>query len=649
MKKLLSVFLLLFRFSYATTYYVSNSGNDAANGISASTPFATFSKANSVVAPGDIVRFKKGDTFYGNNSITKSGTAANPIVWDAYGVGANPVFTGFMSVEGWKNEGGGMYSFVDGALPAVVNVVTVNGIPVGRGRWPKKGYRTYTGHVTNTSITDPLLPDNPSFIGAELVVRKNQFITDRRTITGQSAGVISYSGGGYNAVDNFGYFIQNHPSVCTSLGDWCYDVKAKKLYMFFGNASPSDFKVQVSMADRNITMSNTRYHTFKNLDFEGANLQNVIGQPVSNIAFENCNFRLAGQYAIWYLEGSTNVTIDKCSFADMMNNGIQGISGSKDWSITNNKFERIFQINGANMSGDGMGNAIYVDGDNTMIDGNIIKNVGFNGIYFKGNNVTVQHNFIDTFCNLKQDGGGIYTYSEGQKTFIPRSIQDNIILNGIGAVDGLAHLNYALTDQGAYGIYLDDFTSQVEVKNNTIANCSRAGIFIHNGHDITLANNILFHNYSGIYYERGTLKGALIRTVNTTGNTIVAGAGQSIAECIVVAGNSPGEASLLGNFNNNTYITTADAIANSAFILNYKRTTFKEWQRVVSSDASSTVIHNTSNSILLFNEKPLNKHISLADSYFDLNGLQYRGAFTLPSFKSLVLFKTPSLKSPRHS
>ena len=53
----------------ATTYYISPNGNDNAAGTSASTPWKTINRLNTVaLAPGDVVLFEGGQTFSGKIS-----------------------------------------------------------------------------------------------------------------------------------------------------------------------------------------------------------------------------------------------------------------------------------------------------------------------------------------------------------------------------------------------------------------------------------------------------------------------------------------------------------------------------------------------------------------------------------------------------
>src|SRR5689334_13246326 len=69
--------------SYATTWYVSNSGNDVGSGNS-TMPFSTWQKAASVAVPGDTILLQAGryavttPRSYGTR-ITRSGSSTAPI------------------------------------------------------------------------------------------------------------------------------------------------------------------------------------------------------------------------------------------------------------------------------------------------------------------------------------------------------------------------------------------------------------------------------------------------------------------------------------------------------------------------------------------------------------------------------------------
>jgi hypothetical protein len=75
-----------------TTYYVDCTGSDGNDGLSPASAWATLTKADAaVLKPGDALLLKRGCTFTTKLTAKWNGTAASPIVIDAYGSGSNPL------------------------------------------------------------------------------------------------------------------------------------------------------------------------------------------------------------------------------------------------------------------------------------------------------------------------------------------------------------------------------------------------------------------------------------------------------------------------------------------------------------------------------------------------------------------------------
>ena len=85
-------------------------------------------------------------------------------------------------------------------------------------------------------------------------------------------------------------------------------------------------------------------------------------------------------------------------------------------------------------------------------------------------------------------------------TYIYRKIIGNIVLNGIGAASGTNS-----TSTLAEGIYLDDQAKGVEVSNNSVANCSDNGIFLHNANNFNIHDNTVYNNLNqlGTQHDAG--------------------------------------------------------------------------------------------------------------------------------------------------
>ncbi len=102
--------LALSRMASAATYYVSSSsGSDLNAGTSASSAWQTIAHVNAqTFSPGDSILFKRGDVWNESLVPPSSGSAGNPIAFDAYGTGAPPNLTGYYALpsSGWVNVTG---------------------------------------------------------------------------------------------------------------------------------------------------------------------------------------------------------------------------------------------------------------------------------------------------------------------------------------------------------------------------------------------------------------------------------------------------------------------------------------------------------------------------------------------------------------
>jgi hypothetical protein len=198
----------------ATDYYVSATGSDSANGLSSLTAWQSITKVNLEFAklkPGDRVLFKRGDTFYGTLTISKSGLSGNPIIIGAYDTGEDPIITGFTTLSAWIDEGNGIFSTTLNGVDRL-EIVTVDGKQYWMGQFPNTGYLTYETHNANLSITDNNLSSNPNWTGAEIFIRKNYYTTTRAIINDHTDHLLQYTeiNAGINREpsNNFGYIIQ---------------------------------------------------------------------------------------------------------------------------------------------------------------------------------------------------------------------------------------------------------------------------------------------------------------------------------------------------------------------------------------------------------------------------------------------------------
>jgi parallel beta-helix repeat protein len=171
--------------------------------------------------------------------------------------------------------------------------------------------------------------------------------------------------------------------------------------------------------------------------------------------------------------------------------------------------------------------------------------INFFGLQFVGSNAAavtitsghdiifescVDKNIIDTFCNVKDDGGGIYTYTgTSAVVYSQRFVTNNIVQNGGGAGSGTN-----TTNSDAFGIYMDGNASEVTIDSNYIQNCGSSGIFLHGNHNLTVTNNTVYNavvtgGYGQLLVITDPSFAAPMRNVVVTGNKFVSKTASQVA------------------------------------------------------------------------------------------------------------------------
>lgn len=132
-------------------------------------------------------------------------------------------------------------------------------------------------------------------------------------------------------------------------------------------------------------------------------------------------------------------------------------------------------------------NSAIAAGPGAQILDNTIDGAGYIGIRFSGlQGSTVARNDISRYCLRLSDCGGIYTWT-GPASVSPQQasvVESNRLHEAVAASAGNP-------DSGSFlvaGIYIDDHSSHVVVRGNTMAKLP-VGIFIHNTSYTTVENN----------------------------------------------------------------------------------------------------------------------------------------------------------------
>ncbi len=522
LKCILILLVLLSTVAQAKNYYVAVNGNNSNDGLTQTTAWQTISKVNSFSFEyNDFVLFKRGDTFYGGIVVSRSN-----LNFGAYGTGANPIISGLSTITGWINLGGNIWEAPVTNVPIGVNLVLRDGKIQQIGRYPNPdvtngGYLTYTA-ATTTSITGPALSSTTNWTGAELAIRLNRWDIRRQTVTSHSAGVVSFASNSEIPRLNYGYFFQRDARTLDQDGEWWHNETGSKLRMYFGNNNPDLYNIQIATID---TLFKCRYSnslTVSDLVFYGSGKRAIWTNGGTGITIKNCDVINSGAEAITCLY-SLNVTIDNCTTTNSLGSGIRVMNNDntianalvKNCTTINTAFIVGMETTGDHNSGAGIA---CEKGDGLTIQNNSVINSGYIGISWQGDNVNIKNNFINTFCTLRDDGGGIYSVENAGSTLptrINRKITGNILINGLGNNNGTNNPK----GTSCSGLYFDLGTRTVLADSNTVAYTVNSGFHGNNNSSLTIKNNVFFGNGKGYSLQR--FPGApLVRNMAITKNLV---------------------------------------------------------------------------------------------------------------------------------
>ncbi len=377
MKKLLLLPLLLAAMLVnARNYYISNAGNDAGAGTLAD-PWSSMTKVNSSMGSflaGDSILFQRGGTFFGTLSITKSG-----IVFGAYGSGNRPILTGFYTIPSWTAAGTNLWSaIVPGGLNNV-RLLTINDRVTRVGRFPDYTdgpsawirYSNYLGAVSPVTVTAGSAV-NANLSDGELVLYKNNWNLDVMPITGISgnnitctnpAGMYGITANAFSG-GNWGFFVQNSINALNLQNEWHYN-NATKVVTLYSTSNPATIgTIKIPRLTNLVLIGASSNVTLENLDIQGCSEKAIISTGGSNQTIKNCAVRFAQGWGI-DLRGS-NVVIQNNLIRDI---GSNGIWISRSAVITGNTVETCGNVEGlAGLTNTGAGTQGNQDNQHTGIE-----------------------------------------------------------------------------------------------------------------------------------------------------------------------------------------------------------------------------------------------------------------------------------------
>jgi hypothetical protein len=533
MRNIFSILLLFFCFTSGvsqTKYYVDSTGGNDANPGTIGSPWKSVAKVNSstvqnALVAGDTIFFKRGEKWYTQLKPTKAGNTGNPITYAAYGTGGKPEVTGFTPpIVDWTSIGGNIYESTNAISDlTTVSTVTINDTFQRMGREPDwgeagdypgdfQGLRKIVAVPSTTQVQANNFPNTPSLIGGTMVANISLYFSDTIAITNQT-----YVAGGsnvgtitirrapyYNNVVNGSFFIQNHESTLDNHGEWYFNPTTKKLRVYL-NTPPSNYTIRATRLNTvlDVGVSNV---SFYDMAFTGGNqdIVNITSSGSDNHIFRECTIKF-GQKGIDTdaSSGTTNrndnLTVTYSEISDCQNFGIDGREFGNNPTVTFNYIHDIGMFEGHNLNGNVGGAAapsgvmgVYFNrGTNVVIDDNILKNCGYIPIRI-GNmsGARVRRNYIDGYCIVFTDGGGLYGgyTSDTTVVYTDNLFEDNIVKNG--QIRSLVGFNTSRNKSA--GLYLDANASGYTWNRNYVYHSDSYGSLNNSTENCVYTNNLFY-------------------------------------------------------------------------------------------------------------------------------------------------------------
>lgn len=611
--------------SGSQNYWVSSSiGNDTHAGTSPATAFKTLGHvALLTLIGGDTIFLKRGDTFPEQMVANGNGAVGNPIVYKPYGSGPQPIIGGMTAVTGWSNVSTNLWQATyTGNIP---NLLAINGVLQTVSRNPNSGYFNFTSY-TGSSLTD-IANSGAAPIGSRIRVRSAAQVLDSTVVTSNSTGIVGFSPSvTYTGQPVNGWFVTNNQP--DTIGEWRYITNALQLYSLSNPGST----VTVPTVDTPLLSEGTHLE-FDSLNFVGGNYANTIFafQSISNIVL-NADSLIYG-YDGMQLRSEGTLAANNIYIAHMSNNGVL----KQNTNNYNNTFISPVVNDIGMIAGMGRGGNLFqnysgiIAGDSgSTVKNGTITNIGAIAVANYGSGFDVDSTLILKFCQVLEDQGAIYTWMNAPATFArQRRIVGNIVGQGGSSI---SHLGMTSDfSSAANGIYLDNFTSNVLVQNNTVFLTNSCLFYDHGPSNIIRNNTGLDGLYAQLFLgETGPVISGMVIKNNIFAFTHI---GPFMNKFFTTGSDIPTFASM----DSNTYLVPIGGLANfftqSSVDAGTNRN-LSSWQSNTGYDLHGSSVEYAP--LLLMYSVP-GGTFPLPGLFIDAQGNQYNGTITLGRYSSVIL------------
>lgn len=257
-------------------------------------------------------------------------------------------------------------------------------------------------------------------------------------------------------------------------GEWYIDRQTGMLYFW----PPGDLgrgRVEVSIAPRLFTLTDTAHVTFRGLLMEAARGTAIAIKQGQQCRVIGCTFRNLGNHAVTIFDGQEHGVIG-CDMQGMGGGGIYLVGGDRKALTPAGHFAENNHIHHFGRWDRMYRPGLFLSGVGLRASHNLIHDAPHAAILFGGQEHRFEYNEIHNVCFESHDCGAIYA---GRSWCLRGNVFQYNYLHHISGKDGGI----------CRGLYLDDEFSGATVRNNVFSQVMQA-VFVGGGRDNLVENNV---------------------------------------------------------------------------------------------------------------------------------------------------------------
>ena len=438
-----------------------------------------------------------------------------------------PLLQPMQQLRGWRREGADLYSV---ASDPPQGLVMVNGELLPPVKYPAVGFLQTASALSRAEINlaggawITVRPEvdqaGVSFKGATVHVRNHPWIIETGSVDSHEGARLRVTGlvhdvpaGALLSVSGQRWMLDD-----AAARGWAWDGPTRRLYLRLSpGIHPAEADVRIASAAYGISADGARRLRLSGFDIVGAGADGVKCERCANVEIDDIHIDKVGRDGV-NLSGVDGADVRRLQVRHAARDGI-GLVGSARVRLVNSVFVEIGtggwpQSSRAAINGTRSSDLVALD--------NRILRAGYIGIRLNRAS-RISHNEIIDSCTALDDCGAIYSWADADGQPLQAEISENLV-RGVHGLQAGSPERYTL----AAGIYLDDLSSKVTVRGNTVLDAER-GLMLHNASNNDIERNIFAASRAyAVVIDMGhpRIPGDRMPANRITGNAIVTSRGE---------------------------------------------------------------------------------------------------------------------------